>query len=99
MSRIRPIIPACISGAADWLLKRSARNDPQQAATAAIAATIAKQISIPSRPGQSAPRASAMTKTKMPGIRARALAASTVPASSTQRGAGETSSRSTQPAS
>ncbi len=40
MVRISAIIPACISGAADWLLKRSARNEPQQAATAAIAATM-----------------------------------------------------------
>jgi hypothetical protein len=38
--RIKAIIPACISGAADWLLKRRARKEPQQAATAAIAATM-----------------------------------------------------------
>ena len=38
--RISAIIPACISGAADWLLKCSASIEPQQAATAAIAATI-----------------------------------------------------------
>ena len=34
-------IPACISGAADWLLKWSASMQPQQAATAAIVTTIA----------------------------------------------------------
>ncbi len=38
--RITASVPACISGAADWLLKRSASIVPQQAATAPIATTM-----------------------------------------------------------
>ena len=50
-------------------------------------------------PGKPAPSTSAIASTKVAGISERAPAASTVPASSTQRGAGETSSRSSQPCS
>ena len=41
MRKISASMPACISGDADWVLKRSASIDPQQAATTAIPATIA----------------------------------------------------------
>ena len=40
MDRIRTNIPACISGAADWVLNLSASAQPQQAATVPIPITM-----------------------------------------------------------
>ena len=55
VSRTAASIPDCISGAADWLRNFSASIEPQQAATAAIAATMEKVITNPSGVGRWAP--------------------------------------------
>ena len=92
-------IPACISGAADWVRNFRASDVPQVAATVAIPMTITIAIARPRSPGQWAPTANATQSRKVAGIRARRLAESTSPASRAGRGAGEDSSRSNQPCS
>ena len=90
-------IPACISGAADCVRKRSARDVPQVAATIAIPITTTSATASPSSPGQWAPAMRATTSRNVAGSSARRPAERTSPARITGLGAGEASSRSNQP--
>ena len=92
--------PACISGAAAWVLNFSASDDPVARRDRREAAREQhREQRGRRRRGSRRPSESPTIISSVIGISTRRLADSTVPASSTPRGAGDASRRSNQPSS